>query len=161
MNGACRGRNCVIWLQGRAGLGRGGGRGAGGGGSVQLDIDLNPQIVCSNKLFQVALPLPPSCCLCALLAASTPLPPSAVVLGNALHLPDAISQWATRAGTIVVYTNNLLRGGKMHHCLLCPCLLLLLPLLAALPDCPTFEIFSLLFCCWSRVTAANAARPRG
>lgn len=139
--------------------------GEGGRGRVQLYIDLNPQIVRSNKLFQVAAALtllasPPP------LAASPPLPlysPSipAVVLGNALHLPDAISQWATRAGTIVVYTNNLLRGGKMHHCLLCswlyPCRFPLLPL----PDCPTFQIFSLLFCRWSRVTAANAARPRG
>lgn len=39
-------------------------------------------------------------------------------------------------------------------------LCLFLPPPAVLPDCPTLEIFSLLFCSWSRVTAANAARPR-
>lgn len=119
MNGACRrcrrGRNCAIWLPQ--------GRGGGGVGQTWQDIDLNPQIVCSNKLFQVrchfpfALPpllplfsLPPP-----LPTAPAPLARPGVVLGNALHLPGAISQWATRAGTIVVYTNNLLRAGKMHN----------------------------------------------
>lgn len=115
----------------------------GGRGRVQLYIDLNPQIVRSNKLFQVAAALP----LLASPPLVLPLPlysPSipAVVLGNALHLPDAISQWATRAGTIVVYTNNLLRGGKMHHCLLCswlcPCRFHPPPT-SWLPNVPNFQ----------------------
>lgn len=88
-------------------------RAEGWGHDRQQDIDLNPQIVCSNKLFQVR-------CHFHLLLFPPPSPPiprarAGVVLGNALHLPGAISQWATRAGTIVVYTNNLLRTGKMHN----------------------------------------------
>lgn len=140
MNGACRrcrrGRNCAIWLPQ--------GRGGGGVGQTWQDIDLNPQIVCSNKLFQVRchfpfalpplLPLLPLFSLPSLLP-SAPAPPArpGVVLGNALHLPGAISQWATRAGTIVVYTNNLLRAGKMHNSSPPPCNL---PLPLQHPCCP-------------------------
>lgn len=103
----------------------------------QQDIDLNPQIVCSNKLFQVRCHFP---CALTPLFPLLPTPPAplarpGVVLGNALHLPGAISQWATRAGTIVVYTNNLLRAGKMHNSS---------PPLFSLPPSPTLLLLPLL-----------------
>lgn len=133
------------------------------------DIDLNPQIVCSNKLFQVRchfpFALPPLLPLLPLFCLPPPLLPLPA-LGSSLATPCTCpapfrNGRHVRAQLLFILTICCAQErcttvpplhtspSPFHH-----------PTPAAftapLPDCPTLEIFSLLFfSSWSR------ARPRG